>query len=239
MPAPRALSGARAASPVQWLAMSVQENLNHDASARPVIIGVVGGVGAGKSAVAACLERLGCVVIDSDARAKAKLNHPAVKAKLVSWWGDDVLGVDGRLDREWIASIVFQDAAERRRLEELIHPMLTDDRAATIADSAATGAPGVVIDAPLLMEAGLDADCDAVIFVDAPRDVRLRRVSEGRAWDASELDRRESAQFSLEKKRERADYVVVNAGTTEELCDEVRRVFREILGKLSRNSIES
>lgn len=219
--------------------MTVQDQFNHDPAESFVIIGLVGGVGAGKSAAAACLARLGCAVIDSDARARAKLDDAIVRDQLVAWWGEDVVGADGRIDRPRVASIVFADEDERRRLEALIHPLLAADRAETIREAAQSGAPGVVIDAPLLMEAGLDADCDAVIFVDAPREERVRRVVENRDWDASELDRRESAQLALEKKRERADYVVVNAGTTDELCDEVSRVFREIAGKASRRSIQS
>ncbi len=218
--------------------MAVNQTSNPEVDA-PVIIGVVGGVGSGKSTAAACLERLGCVVIDSDSRAKAKLDHPAVRETLSSWWGPEVIGDDGRIDRRRVASIVFSDPAERRRLEELIHPMLAGDRESTIREAALAGAPGVVIDAPLLLEAGLDAECDAILFVDAPLERRLRQVKSRQGWDRTELERRESAQMALEKKREAADHVVSNAGTTDDLCVEVSRVFREILGKASRRSIQS
>lgn len=201
---------------------------------RPLILGLAGGVGAGKSVVAACLEKLGCVVIDSDARAKAKLDDPEARARIVQWWGEDILDESGRVDRAKVAAIVFQNDAERARLEQLIHPMLVEDREATIAQAAAAGAPAVVIDAPLLFEAGLNEQCDYVIFIEAPHSERVARVAQSRGWGESELIRREKAQMPLEKKRRLADYTVTNTGSTDELCDEVSRVFRGILGKSPR-----
>lgn len=200
------------------------------------VIGLAGGVGAGKSAAAGCLGRLGCVVIDSDARAKALLDTPAVRDRLVRWWGDRVVRHDWRIDREVVADIVFSDAAERRRLEGLIHPMLEEAREATIREAIEAGAAGVVIDAPLLFEAGLDARCDAVIFVEAPRQSRLARVSRSRGWDEAELDRRESAQTALEIKRERAHYVLTNTGPADELCEQARRVLGMIHEGMARRS---
>ncbi len=200
------------------------------------VIGLAGGVGSGKSAAAACLSRLGCVVIDSDARAKALLDTPALRDRLVRWWGDRVVRHDGCIDREVISDIVFSDADQRRRLEGLIHPMLEEAREATIREAIEAGAAGVVIDAPLLYEAGLDARCDAVIFVDAPREARLARVSRSRGWDEAELDRRESAQMPLEIKRERAHYVLTNTGPADELCEQARRVLGMIHEGMARRS---
>ncbi len=200
------------------------------------VIGLAGGVGAGKSAAAACLGRLGCVVIDSDARAKALLDSAEVRARLVRWWGDRVIRHDGRIDREVVAEIVFSDADQRRRLEGLIHPLLENAREATIRQAIDAGAPGVVIDAPLLYEAGLDARCDAVLFVDAPREARLARVSRSRGWDEKELDRRESAQAALEIKRDRAHYVLTNTGSADVLCEQARRVLGMIHEGMARRS---
>jgi len=192
------------------------------------VIGLVGGVGAGKSAAARCLERIGCVVIDSDSRAKALLDDPAVADTLVRWWGDRVLDHAGRVDRDVVAGIVFEDPAERRRLESLIHPLLAARRSETIERAKQAGAPGVVIDAPLLIEAGLDSLCDAIVFVDAPVADRLRRVARDRGWSAEELDRRQAAQAPLEIKRHKAHYVVTNTGSADDLCRQVRRVFDQI-----------
>jgi len=197
------------------------------------IIGLTGGIGAGKSTVAGCLEGLGCVVIDSDARAKALLDEPSVRETLVRWWGDRVLDRAGRIDREALAGLVFADPAERGRLERLIHPLLADRREETIRRAAAADAPGVVLDAPLLIEAGLDRECDAVIYVDAPAVDRLQRVLTARGWTADELDRRQTAQSPLEIKRQRAHYVVSNTGSVDDLCHQARRVFEQIQKDIS------
>jgi dephospho-CoA kinase len=181
------------------------------------VIGLCGGIGAGKSAVASILADLGCLVIDSDQRARAALDRPDVRDQLVAWWGDGVLAPDGRVDRSRVARIVFSDPRERARLEALVHPIVRQDRAAMIAEASAVSgnAPArfraIVIDAPLLFEAGLDRECDTIIFVDAPADQRLRRVQASRGWSAEELARREAAQWPLERKRAASAHVVNNA----------------------------
>ncbi|GJM19027.1 MAG: hypothetical protein DHS20C14_12400 [Phycisphaeraceae bacterium] len=206
---------------------------NGTARPRPVVIGIVGGVGSGKSTVARAFERLGCMVSDSDREAAAVLTREDVKHQLVEWWGPDVLTTDGGVDRSAVAMIVFADDAERRRLEGLVHPLLHETRRALIARAGRLGAPGVVIDAPLLFEAGVDRECDAVVFVETPRQARLERVRAARGWDETELDRREKAQLPLERKRERSDYVVINAGHAEEIDHQVGRVFQAIRNERS------
>lgn len=176
---------------------------------RPRTIGLAGGIGAGKSAVAAILTDLGGVVSDSDADARAVLAEADVVETLRSWWGDDVIGVDGAVDRAAVARRVFADPAERERLESLVHPRIHARRRARF-DAAPSSTRVFVIDAPLLFEAGLDDDCDAVIFVDAPREVRLARVARDRGWSEAELDRREAAQWPIERKRERASEIIDN-----------------------------
>ncbi|MFG0326117.1 MAG: dephospho-CoA kinase [Phycisphaerales bacterium JB037] len=197
--------------------------------ARPVVIGMAGGIGAGKSAVAQELEKLGCVVLDSDEQAKRVLQEPGVRDELVSWWGKDILDEAGRVDRGKVAGIVFNDAEQRKRLEGLIHPRLKRDRATMIAEAGEARA--VVIDAPLLFEAGVDAECDAVLFVDSPREQRLARVIEHRGWDEAEFDRRERAQWSPERKRARSDEVIVNDGDRAELARRTREALQRVLDR--------
>lgn len=199
---------------------------------RPVVIGIAGGVGSGKSAVARALARLGCLVSDSDAGVRELLTRPGIVATLRSWWGERVVAPDGSADRGAIASIVFADDAERRRLEDLLHPKLRSAREALIKRARAEGAPGVVIDAPLLFEAGLDAECDAVVFVEVPRAERLARVSASRGWDASELDRRESAQLPLPEKRRRSDHVLDNSGPEGLLDEAAARILGQVQADL-------
>lgn len=192
------------------------------------VIGIVGGIGAGKSTVARVFAQLGCVVSDSDASVRQIMGERQVIAQLVAWWGKDILAPDGTVDRARVAGIVFEQPYERRKLEGLIHPMVHQRRRALIERAIEEGAAGVIIDAPLLFEAGVDSECDAVVFVDAPREVRLARVRSSRGWDEDELDKREKTQLGLEQKRDRADYVVANTGLPDELRGRVARVLAGI-----------
>lgn len=201
------------------------------ARSRPPVIGLAGGIGAGKSEVARVLARLGCAVEDSDALAREALNRPEVHARLRQWWGERVFGADGSVDRKAVAAIVFADPGERTRLEGLTHPLVRAARAERFRVAAASGARALVIDAPLLFEAGSDAECDAVIFVDAPRDVRLARLKASRGWDEAELARREAAQWAVERKRVLSHEVVVNDGATADLEPRVSAALGRILSR--------
>lgn len=192
---------------------------------RFVVIGVAGGIGSGKSTVARMFGDLGCVVIDSDVEARAALLRADVVAELRQWWGEGVLDREGAVDRKAVARLVFEDAAERVRLEGLIHPLIAESRDRQVEQARREGRPGVIIDAPLLFEAGLDDACDAVVFVDCPWEERLRRVSQTRGWDERELRRREKAQIPLEEKRQKADYQVVNTGDLAALRRQVSQIF--------------
>lgn len=193
---------------------------------RVAVIGLAGGIGSGKSRVAAEFAALGCAVSDSDADSRAAFDRPDVIATLGEWWGADVVGPGGKIDRSAVARIVFSDETERIRLEKLIHPLVHRARERVIELAASEGVLAVVVDAPLLFEAGIDAVCDAVVFVDCPLPERSRRVIEGRGWAPGELERREKAQMPLDVKRSRSDYVVTNDG-------------RALLGPLVREVLDS
>lgn len=177
---------------------------------RPPRIGIVGGIGAGKSEVARLLGELGCVVSDSDSESHCVLASDEVLQQLRARWGERALRPDGTPDRHAIGRIVFADAAERTWLESLIHPRLHAAREALFA--AHPHARGHVVDAPLLLEAGLGDSCDAIIFVEAPETLRRARVLASRGWSAEELARRESAQWPLDRKRAFSHHVVCNEG---------------------------
>ncbi len=192
------------------------------------VIGIVGGIGSGKSTVARVFESLGCVVSDSDASVREILTQPGVQRVLAGWWGEAIFAADGSIDRSRVAQIVFESPIERRKLEGLIHPLVHERRREQVLEARSQGAGGVIIDAPLLFEAGVDSECDAIVFVDVPREIRLERVRSTRGWDAQELDRREKAQLGLEHKRERSDYVISNTGLPDELQGRVARVLASI-----------
>ena len=203
--------------------------------ASPPIIGLTGGIGSGKSTVARILRILGCTVSESDDAARAALRDPDIRREIVSWWGEGILGDDGEIDRGRVAAIVFGDAGERRRLETLTHPWIEQRRRELFA-AAPPEARALVIDAPLLMEAGLDATCDAVIFVEADRAVRQARVRAARGWDDAMLAAREDSQLPLDAKRNRADYVVANNGALSDLLERVTSILDQIAPPAGRSS---
>ncbi len=187
-----------------------------------LIVGLIGGIGGGKSTVAAAFARHGAKVVSGDALGHEALRQSDIKARLVERWGTDVLDEAGEISRRKVAGIVFAKTphgrAELKALETLVHPYIgrrfREEAAAAEADPSVRL---VVLDAAVLLEAGWDGVCDRVVFVDAPRAVRLRRLAEGRGWGAKDLEDRENAQLTLAEKAARATDVVDNSGAPEEV----------------------
>lgn len=202
---------------------------------RPLVIGIAGGIASGKSALADAFERHGCVVSRSDEQTHALLGLEEVKAKLVEWFGVGILDEAGKISRKALGGIVFADENARRRLEGLLHPMLHEQRRDLIRRAGEQGARAVVIDAPLLFEAGVDAECDVILFVETPFKKRLERVIEGRGWDEAELRRRENAQMGLDVKRARADNVVENVSDLRRLDRYVESLLGDLLNDSSQD----
>lgn len=196
-----------------------------DPDHEPVVIGVAGAVASGKSEVARAFARLGFVHNDADRHARDVLRSEDARREIVRWWGPDVLDERGEIDRARVADIVFRSEPDRRRLESLIHPVVAERREQELEEARRSGAPGLVIDAPLLFEVGLDRRCDAVVFVQADDAVRARRVAESRGWSADELRRRDAAQMSADEKRRRSDFLIDNSDAS---ADELDRRAREI-----------
>jgi dephospho-CoA kinase len=197
-------------------------------------IGLVGGVASGKSAVADALARRGAIVFDADAIAHQVIAQRDIRDQLVARWGGGILAADGRIDRRAIAARVFGDspenAAERRFLEELLHPRIRQRIEAEARQLPDGSAPAVVIDAPLLVEVGWNDVCDAVLCVDVPREMRLARAQASRGWTAEEFSRREAAQLPIEEKRRWCSHAVDNSGTLAQLDAQVDRFWRQVVG---------
>lgn len=194
------------------------------------IIGLSGGVGAGKSAVADILAELGCIVISSDRLSHEVITEPQVLGELIGWWGEQVRLSDGRPNRAKIAEIIFYDAEQKQRLESLLYPLIAQRRQSMISlVNSQPAIKAIVLDSPLLFESDLDRLCNAIIFVGAERDTRLARVQATRGWDGAELARRESWQKSLEFKRAQADFIVENNGDLNQLRPRVESILARIL----------
>lgn len=195
------------------------------------IIGLVGGVASGKSAVAASLARRGAVVFDADKIGHLVLDEPEVRDELVAHWGPQILGPDGHVSRPAVAAKVFGDAPEtvsdRSFLEQSLHPRIRQRIEAQINQLPDSPVPAVVIDAPLLIESGWNDVCQVIAFVDSPREERLRRA-QNRGWTPEEFTRRELSQMPIEEKRRWSSHVIRNAGTLEELELEVAKFWDDV-----------
>ncbi len=198
------------------------------------IIGIIGGIGSGKSFVGSLFAELGAVVINADDQVRRVYERHDVRTTIHQWWGDAAFLPDGGINRKAIAARVFTDTAQRTRLEGLIHPLVHEDRRQIMeAASSDPAVTGFVWDTPLLVETGLHKACDAVVFVDSPREVRLERVKR-RGWDETELTRREKSQLPLDTKRKISDYVLSNAADAASARRQVRTLFPTIIAKKSQ-----
>lgn len=203
------------------------------------VIGIAGGIGGGKSHVARVFGEQGCFVTHSDEQIRAAYNDPEVQDTIRRWWGDAVFRADNTINRSAIAAKIFEHPSERDRLERLLHPWVNVAREQEMMQVGADPqVVGFVWDTPLLFETGLNRQCDAVIFVETPEEVRLRRLKESRGWDEAELRRREKSQWPLDKKREISDYVLVNTADAEDLRRQVREMLSRILAKRRQTSTD-
>jgi dephospho-CoA kinase len=196
-------------------------------------IGLVGGVASGKSLVAKMLVELGAGLLDADRTGHAVLAEDAeVHQAIRERWGEAVFRSDGSVDRAAVAQRVFANTErgreDREFLEDLLHPRIRKRLEAPRAEYAAEGRPAVVLDAPLLLEAGWQAICDVVLLVDVPQQVRLERAML-RGWSEAEFLSREAAQWPIERKRQFADVTVENAGSEAELRRAVREFWDTIV----------
>jgi len=198
------------------------------------IIGLCGGIGAGKSLVAREFERLGGLLIDSDELNHQVLRRPEVTQTLREWWGDKILDENGVPDRGRIGRVIFEDREQKRRLESLVHPLIAALRQDII--NAGTGDPkvkAIILDSPLLFESNLDRLCHATVFVEASETTRLRRLQRTRGWDIRELRQRERWQTPLAEKRSRSQHVICNEGSIEQLRSLAKDVFERVLAERS------
>jgi len=193
------------------------------------MVGLTGGVGAGKSAVSALLAGHGAVVVDADAIAR-EVVEPGTEGyhAVVARFGPGVVAADGTLDRAAIAAIVFADEAARNDLNAIVHP-LVGKRSGQLMAAVAPDAV-VVYDVPLLVEGGLAAGFDCVVVVQAEAATRLSRLAD-RGLPEQEARARMAAQASDEQRRAVAHEVIRNDGSREALADEVRALWQRLVAR--------
>jgi dephospho-CoA kinase len=185
------------------------------------VIGIVGGIGSGKSSVArwVAARHSDVALINGDEIGHEVLTDVAVRDAIRKRFGEPVFNTDGQINRKALGQVVFgsnrEQQSARDDLERIVHPKIRETIAGRIANSAAAGQRAVLLDAAVLFEAGWNDLCHAVVFIDVPRDERLARLRETRGWDDAETERRESSQASLESKRGRSQFIVDNSRSVE------------------------
>ena len=186
--------------------------------------GLTGGVGMGKSTVADCLRQRGLPVMDTDvlARELVEPGQPAL-AEIAHAFGSEFIGEDGRLLRDKLAGVVFNDATERARLESILHPRITARWRDAVAEWRRQNLRAAVVVIPLLFETGVEAEFDAVICVACSPSTQQARLAD-RGWTQEEISRRNAAQWPVERKIACARHVVWNDGGKELLAQQLDRI---------------
>lgn len=195
------------------------------------ILGVVGGIGSGKSSVSQLLAKNGATILNADRIGHDVLRQMAVKEAVQRWFGDSVFDPTGEINRKELAKIVFSPTEKGKDdlafLNDLTHSRIAEDCRKVLAELERQETKLVVLDAALLFESGWNELANAVIFVDVPESIRLERC-EKRGWSRTEFLARESAQWSIEEKRQLADYILSNAGTPADLEKKVQEFHNNI-----------
>jgi len=198
--------------------------------AKKLIIGILGGVGSGKSTVAAEFAKLGCAVIDADKIAHELLEKSAVREKVVASFGQAILDSTGKVGRKELADIVFADADKLSLLDKIIHPLVLKRAEELIKQyNRQNQVKAIVLDMPLLVEVGWAKRCDKLIFVDSRRQIRAERAKKMGIFNESQLKIRENFQISLDKKVNITDNIIDNNSGFSALAEQVADIFSYIM----------
>jgi dephospho-CoA kinase len=193
------------------------------------IIGIMGGIGSGKSTVAAEFAKLGCKVIDADKIAHGLLDSKAVKEKIVGLFGKTVLDSSGRIEHKKLAEVVFASGDKLASLNKLIHPLVLTRAEELIEQyNQQSQVKAIVLDMPLLVEVGWDRRCDRLIFVDCEQKTRAERAKK-QDFDKNHIKIREKFQISLDNKVSLADNTVENNSDFSALVRQVADIFSDIM----------
>jgi dephospho-CoA kinase len=198
-----------------------------------LFIGLTGGIGSGKSEALAACHRAGAAVLSSDQVVHDLLETDQVKELLVARWGEDVLS-NGEIDRAAVAEIVFENQDQLQWLEQNLFPLVGAGIAGWRAELEASAEPPrvAVVEVPLLFEAGADVAFDTTVAVVADEQLRAERAA---ARDHRAVDERAARQLTQEEKAQRADHVIRNDGSLEDLERDIRGLLDRLVGEATRS----
>jgi dephospho-CoA kinase len=201
--------------------------VNYRHGTKPTI-GLIGAIGAGKSTAATLLGVRGGRLVNADTLGHEALEQPEIRDAIAARWGSAVFAPDGKVDRRAIARLVFADSHERGALEGLVFPYIRQRAySEMLRTQSEPAARFVVLDAAVMLEAAWDDSCDRIIYVDAPRDVRLGRLAARSGWTEEQLSAREAAQWPAVDKMKRANAIVVNDGDEANLREQLDRLLEQ------------
>jgi dephospho-CoA kinase len=199
------------------------------AAGKKPIIGILGGIGSGKSTVAAEFAKLGCKVIDADKIAHELLDEPDVKARIVNLFGRAILDSAGIIVREKLAEVVFTGADKLSSINEILHPIVLQRAEELIKKyNSQNQVKAIILDMPLLVEVGWDKRCDKLIFVNCEKKLRLNRAKK-LGFGKNQVKIRENFQISLDNKADLADNTVENNSDFSALARQVTDIFSYIM----------
>ena len=196
------------------------------------VIGILGGICSGKSTVARQFGRLGCGVIDADAIAHKLLENSAIKNEIKEAFGEGVFDGTGQVDREELAQRVFEDKEAVAKINRIIHPpVLVRCEELKAELNRRSDIMAIVLDIPLLAEAGWLQQCEKLVFVECKEEIRTLRTAQKGHFSKNQLKKRENFQIFLDKKKKIADYIVDNNSGLSATVEQVDRIFTNIIDK--------
>jgi dephospho-CoA kinase len=196
-------------------------------------MGLTGSIATGKSTVSEMFRRKGAEIIDADQIAR-EVVEPGTEglARIVREFGPGMLDEEGKLNRERLGARIFQNPAEREKLNRLLHPLIVDSMRAKTEKIKKEKDPDLLIwDVPLLIEGNLTQWVEAVILVYTPKETQLERLMKRNALSKEEAEKRILAQMDIEEKKKYADYVIDNRGTLSETERQVDQLWKQLISK--------
>ena len=192
-----------------------------------LIIGLTGGIGSGKSVASDKFKSLGIVVVDADvaSRTVVEPGKPALK-EIQDHFGSGIITAEGKLDRNKLREIIATDAKERKWLESVLHPKIGEQITKEISESTSVYTLFV---APLLLETNSQEMCSRVVVVDVPKDVQIQRTAKRDKVSSNQVEQMVAAQMKREKRLEKADDVLLNNGTIEDLEKQVEELHKKYI----------
>ena len=192
-----------------------------------LIIGLTGGIGSGKSVASDKFKSLGVAVVDADvaSRTVVEPGKPALK-EIQDHFGSGIITTEGKLDRNKLREIIATDAEERKWLESVLHPKIGEQITKEISESTSVYTLFV---APLLLETNSQEMCSRVVVVDVPKDVQIQRTAKRDKVSSNQVEQMVAAQMKREKRLEKADDVLLNSGTIEDLEKQVEELHKKYI----------